>query len=363
MAGLCSFFIGWPSAYLVGGSGILIRWLLSSDKALGQVVQDAFLLLLMLLLTTYFGIAFGRFLLRAVPPQFSDTHNRRSALARVIIVFVVCVGPTFFRTVQTYEGVLDTMPFVLWCLFSIYPVYIRHKRPRAFLNKPFVLFLRRFSSVSDRAIIELTLRYTPKGQPVVVLTPTQSLPSDWNPLLVAFSGQKVFNPIRSVPIVLRASDEKWQVAARELIHHASLIVFDTTEGGASIDAESCIIADEGREKDTVCVKNVTVSDRSNAEQRIISQGGALIKYEWRWRTAARRLTIGIFALLITPFFIAVFTQTSLYISFTSTGSIVLTAFSLGLSLITATRLYILIFGFPSIDPEARTQLKNALRGR
>lgn len=349
MAGLCAFCIAWPSALVTHAAGLLIRLLLDPppDYGLGDRILDTFLFLVSIVLSIYLGIAFGRFLLRAVPPRLSETASKRSALLPIFIVFTLCVGPAFFRSLWAYQKPVEAVPFMLWCVCGLYPVYLRHRGVQSLLNQPFVLFLRRFSTVSDRAIVELVLKHTPIGQPVLFLTPTRSLPSDWNPLLVAFAGLKLLGPVRSIPMVLRASDDKWQTVARELIRRANLIVYDTTERGAAIDAEGWMIVRERQEKHTLCVRNESIGGTGELEQRIVLGGGKLITYEWRWHTAARRLLVGLLAFVMTPFFIAVFTQTSLYISFASPTSIVLTTFSLGLSFITAAQLYRLIFAFPS----------------
>jgi hypothetical protein len=39
---------------------------------------------------------------------------------------------------------------ILWATGAVGPLLVRHRRPRAFLESPFVLFLRRFSTFSDR---------------------------------------------------------------------------------------------------------------------------------------------------------------------------------------------------------------------
>ena len=92
---------------------------------------------------------------------------------------------------------------MIWVFGASGPLLLRHRKPRRLLDRPFVLFLRRFSTFADRAVIAMVLRQAPSGMPVVFLTPTRSQPGDWDPFVVGFAGMKLWHPFRSVPIVLR----------------------------------------------------------------------------------------------------------------------------------------------------------------
>jgi hypothetical protein len=118
----------------------------------------------------------------------------------------------------------SVLPAMLWTTGAIGPLIVHHRKPRAFLKRPFVLFLRRFSTFSDRAVVALVLKQTASSVPVVFLTPTLSRPGDWDPFLVGFAGAKLSHPWQSAPIVLRARDEDWRRAADELIRRAQTIL-------------------------------------------------------------------------------------------------------------------------------------------
>jgi hypothetical protein len=199
------------------------------------------------------GVASGRFLLRVMPPQLSD--RGRSSRFKGLGVIILCIAYFclfFFALVLAAVAealpsgstsnaaaivtrLTASIPFAaLWVSGSIGPLILRHRKPRAFLSRPFVLFLRRFSTFSDRAIIAQVLRQAPSGVPVVFLAPTFSRPRDWDPFVVAFGGLKLLHPWRSVPIVLRSRDEDWGRAADELIQRAQTIVLDASEASGAL---------------------------------------------------------------------------------------------------------------------------------
>src|SRR5215831_6142719 len=222
------------------------------------------------------GIAFGRFLLRAMPPQpFDRTKGHQLIIIAVfvcaLLVSIFClvwfsnliVAIFLFSEGTWYQASEDTavavgrLFVILWAIGAVGPLILRHGRPRAFLHRPFVLFLRRFSTFSDRTLVAVILRQAKPGVPVVFLTPTRSRPKDWNPFVVGFAGLKLLHPLRSVPMVLRARDDDWQRVADELILQAQIILVDISEGSASLGAEAEMIEKGGRWSETVCLRHTS----------------------------------------------------------------------------------------------------------
>jgi hypothetical protein len=232
------------------------------------------------------GVAFGRFLLRAMPPHLLDRTRRRQFVIIAVAVFATLIGvyvslcsfwmppfvavmskllPSQFddivhRLGQDAAAMTDLWPWqygsigqtsalilagaaesvlfaVLWATGALGPLILRYPRPRAFLERPFVLFLRRFSTFADRTVVALILRQATDGVPVLFLTPTRSRPKDWDPFLVGFAGLKLLHPLHSVPMVLRARDDDWQRAANELIDRAQTTLVDISEGSAALGTE------------------------------------------------------------------------------------------------------------------------------
>ena len=170
------------------------------------------------------GIAFGRFLLRAIPPPLFGWARRRQiaiiavSLAGAVIgffilaAFLCAVGLGNDKQTVTPPGGTATSEVVvlalalagsalctiLWATGAVGPQLLRHRSPEAFLEHPFVLFLRRFSTFSrSNHYRPRYLRQAKAGVPVVFLTPTHSRPRDWDPFVVGFAGLKLLHPLRS----------------------------------------------------------------------------------------------------------------------------------------------------------------------
>jgi hypothetical protein len=184
-------------------------------------------------------------LLRAAPPHLSG-KIRIIPLGLLILIAsgTALVIADLLPELHIYlsDQLLFVGSTVVWLAGALILVGSRQLRPRAFLDKPFVLYLRRFSTSSDRAVISVVLKASPSGVPVVFLTPTRTRAGDWNPFLIGFAGIRVRNPFRSTPIILRAKDDEWEGAAEELIHHARLIIIDMSEGSGAIQMEIALIS-------------------------------------------------------------------------------------------------------------------------
>ena len=272
-----------------------------------------------------FGVAFGRFLLRAMPPYLLGGTRRRqlaiiavSVCAPLIAIFIcaMLVGGTLGVVADTitwdqpsiFAGVaVGALFFILWIAGAVGTLILRQGRPQAFLDRDFVLFLRRFSTFSDRTVEALILRQAKAGVPVVFLTPTLSKPRDWDPFLVGFAGLKLLHPLRSVPMVFRAPDDDWQRAADELIGRAQTILLDISEGSAALRIEAEMIEKAGRWSDTVCLRQTAPAARGGQESLGAFGNARCIDYLKSWTLALPRLAISLLIVLLAASVIAVFT--------------------------------------------------------
>jgi hypothetical protein len=254
------------------------------------------------------GVAFGRFLLRAIPPHLSGPTDRRRF---AILALAVCVGlGSFFMLIlflivlelaqlRTPDGparfwpylMFTGLPAMFWTAGAVGPVLLRHRTPRAFLDRPFVLFLRRFSTFSDRAVIALVLKHARPGVPVVFLTPTLSRPKDWDPYIVGFAGLNMSYPFRSAPMVLRARDDDWRRAATELIDRAEAILVDTSEASTALQIEAEMIRKSGRWSNTTCLRHAPSAVRSQPESLGAFSNARCIDYSKSWIRALPRLIV------------------------------------------------------------------------
>jgi hypothetical protein len=160
------------------------------------------------------GVAFGRYLLRTLPFAMSDRGRGRSGAVSLYVVYIslyflfLGIGETllsFNATTGSYkegEGIaiqLDLLLAMFWATGVIGLLIRRHRRLRSFLDRPFVVFLRRFSTFPDRAVIVLILKQAAYNVPVVFLTPTQSRPGRLGPVSRGFCGPQVVASVAERP--------------------------------------------------------------------------------------------------------------------------------------------------------------------
>jgi hypothetical protein len=336
---LAAFFCGVCLAYL---SAVFVLplivlvlfgmiWMTSSTDWVGLDSPITFLILgLASSLFFFSGMVIGRFLLRAIPPRLSG-KRRKGVLGCIAVLTVSSVVSVFWHTfvgmdaTPSISGVAETLPLpamsqnfnsstafrtlqveslVFWWLGFAVPLALRHWSPRRFLNQPFVLFLRRFSGFPDRTVQHVVLKCAPPGKPVAFLTPTGSRVGDWDPFRVGFSGIKLRRPIRSMPIILRSTNEDWKPAATELIDRAELIVLDVSEGSGAIQFEIDVIDAAARWQDVVVLVQEGKAETSETEQiaRFTNKGATAITYKKSWSKAIIRLLFGAFVtyLVIVP---------------------------------------------------------------
>jgi hypothetical protein len=275
------------------------------------------------------GMVVGRFLLRAIPPRLSG-ERRKGVLGFIAVLTISYVVSVFWsafggmeatpstssvaETVATFQTFRSSTAFrtlqfeslLFWWLGFAVPLALRHWNPRRFVNQPFVLFLRRFSGFPDRTVQNVVLKYTPPGKPVAFLTPTGSRAGDWDPFRVGFSGIKLRRPIRSMPVILRSTNEDWKRAAKDLIDHAELIVLDLSEGSGAIQSEIDMIDAAVRWPDVVILVQEGKAATNEFEQiaQFINKGATAVAYKKSWTKAIPRLVFGLFAtcLVIVPLF-------------------------------------------------------------
>jgi hypothetical protein len=304
------------------------------------------------------GFASGRFLVRAQPPMMP----RKTGLAQVgtvvlCAVFVVaCIYGTFVFVGAFFTQIPQIRPLgalvllIVWTSSVIGILVYRYRRPLAFLDQPFVLFLRRFSTFSDRAVTALILQQAANRVPVVFLTPTIGRPGDWDPYIVGFAGLKLWHPWRSTPFVVRADDKAWQSAADELIRRAHTIILDTSDTSGALRAEAEMLARSGRWPDTVCLSLLTNS-RSDPASGPVPAPARVISYSKSWGRAIPRMAVGI--LIVLPFVYVLFV-----LSYAADWLVLPAKFA---AVIVTPAYYYSAFVRPSIDSQTRSELRSLFR--
>lgn len=296
-ASACGVFLSMATILSVPFSAIYIK-----DAIAFFGFPEGLAALCLLLLPFYCGVALGRFLIRALPPYASGKVRGRATALTVAFMFLPASYPIVFLFLlwtsnpadwsargkselptssiisQDSLFIASLIGALLLCETAVFlTYYVRHRKPRAFLDHPFVLFLRRFSTFSDRAITNLALKQAAPDKPIVFLTPGRSGAGDWNPLLVGFAGLKLRHPVRSLPIILSASDDEWEQAAEELIHRAELIVIDVSERSSAIAAEIDLIRKAAQWRNTLCLREQVQATRAKTNWKKVMRSGVLLR--------------------------------------------------------------------------------------
>jgi hypothetical protein len=187
-------FLMWPmSAWF----GLLLFGI--KDRASVEIFSG-FMGLLLCAPAPYAGVIPGRFVLRAAPPRISG-GRRIGLFVSLAVVGASALLPTLYFAKEMQVDLAYKLLFCLSTGLVLVGLYVlvgsRYRRTRELLGKRYVLFLRRFSTFADRAVMSVIMRASPPGVPVVVLTPTSSRRGDWDPYMVCVAGLKLRHPIRS----------------------------------------------------------------------------------------------------------------------------------------------------------------------
>ena len=264
------------------------------------------------LVTGLFGLTVARFSLRVVPVRFGTRVQTRALVLGVLALLLLTVfswvavfspsedvssnashGFWFQSSAPEEVRIAGAIAVMVFAACAVIPFLWRHARPTAFLDYPFVLYLRRFSTCADRSVMNEVLRANASGKPIVFLTPTRGAIRDWNPFQIGFAGLRLRKPVGSLPIPVRTDDVSWQSAARELIQAAQTIVLDASEGSASILAEAQLIGSLNKWHKTVVLRTGQEKpDDSTEKEFLASRPVEVIHYERNWRRAMPRLLLG-----------------------------------------------------------------------
>jgi uncharacterized RDD family membrane protein YckC len=176
------------------------------------------------------------------------------------------------------------------------------------LDKPYILFLRRFSSFSDRFLLNALLASHPKNCRMAFLTPVDESLLNLSPWVVAFSGASFRHPIFGSPLSLRARSIEWEDRIEDLIRAAACVVIDPSFPSPGIDREVEIVLA------TKSPENVLwLMDENAASQQLPSGVDPLqvVRYRQSWLTAAPRIILQLLALTFAGLFIAISLESSL----------------------------------------------------
>jgi hypothetical protein len=313
------------------------------------------------------GVALGRFVFKAAP--LYPSGRIRYAILTISLVlpaWYVFDSFVFFVRLFTSDNSLNANIVILlgpaigrtlwlfWITGFALVLIKYHLRPLAFQDRPFILFLRRFSTFSDRMVVSMVIRQAPAGYPVVFLAPVKSRPGDWNPFLIGFAGMRFFRPLHSGPIILRAMNADWENVARQLIVSAQKVIIDVSEEGGSIETELELINQTGNWHKTTCIKEFRANSTHEFGSSVRASRSEITYYRKSWIRGIPRMLIGLYVItfVLIPFFVALQPIESTHLEVTWICLISL--------LLMVIWLYISFFVRPSIDRESKLLLKEIL---
>jgi uncharacterized membrane protein YhaH (DUF805 family) len=112
-----------------------------------------------------------------------------------------------------------------------------HLRVARNIERPFVIFLRRFSGFADRSLIVDALRSMPKGVPLAFIASRADQARNWDPFLWAFGGLRFRNVLSNLPIQVKTTDSDWKETVEKLMQKASCVIIDLSDKSQSVEFE------------------------------------------------------------------------------------------------------------------------------
>jgi hypothetical protein len=168
-------------------------------------------------------------------------HVLTGKLSLPALIFDLVLGLLFSRHVKTFDQLLSS-------------------RDRL------VLFIRPFSSFSDRSLLSGLLNRLPPGFRAVFLVPEAESLSRWDPYSLGVSGLRLLEPTASMPVAIVASNTDWDACVKALILRSSLILADVTRLTPSTLAELGFIGDY-----EACGKTLLFCERGASPSEVIPE--------------------------------------------------------------------------------------------
>jgi hypothetical protein len=250
----------------------------------------------------YASLPIVRISLRLFPIRIEG--KRRVGCLVVLVIVLLMFGVFYYvliglMSVTAQDGASYTPFAAIGCEIGVAAsmIAIVYWRSTRALKKPFLLYLRRFSSFADREVASIVLRNRPIDLPVAMLVSTRGSSADWNPFILGFSGLKLSHPIASIPIYL-ASGEAWEGAVRTMVQEARAIIIDLSEMSSAVVSEVAMISSAGKWPTSICLAEASSNVTDNKLPRDI------IVYRRTYRAALLRISLS--AILFGAVFLSLF---------------------------------------------------------
>ena len=196
------------------------------------------------------GLAYARFFLRCWPIKADGTGRRAVKLFLIVVLAImILLGIGFaFSPLKIVgnDNIDPRIPIFLGLTVSpiIFSIFVGcfitlciHFRPRYYTKRPFALYLRRFSSFSDRTVMGEVLKASPAGIPLLFPASPGNRPANWDSYMWAFSGLRILHPLSSLAIQIKATDVNWQDFIEKMVKDAFVIIMDLSSFSKSLEWE------------------------------------------------------------------------------------------------------------------------------
>jgi len=255
------------TAVTAGATGLIPwAWLLWSNDRLdptistvGFVVLTICAVCLACLTALPLAGALARFALRSFPIRLGESMS--SLLPRLLLAAMFCIY-LFWNTVgqsalTNLTALDDDKPedllrgLIYLCMYggltamwvaAVSTALAAHVRNSMGPARPYLLYLRKFSSFADRALTPEIIRATPPNLQVVLIASPGNAPANWDFLTWAFAGLRVFHPLRDYPLHFQTTDLWWARNVETLVNGARCIVIDQSEKSGSMQIEANILS-------------------------------------------------------------------------------------------------------------------------
>jgi hypothetical protein len=320
------------------------------------------------------GIAFSRVLSRIWPLSLDKTARLTESIIVLAVLALYCAGLVAAWKYLT-RGASPLSPLhspalilvaallsAVWVI-TVAATFLRHAlHPTLVLSSPFTLFLRRFSTISDRSVAHAVMSANVSARCIVLLVPRRTEPEDWNPATVFMAGVRPWAPLRSLPYFLQARDENWVDAVSKLMERAKIIVIDGSDVSDAVAVEVGLI-DELR----AWSKTILLLDRKRQKGYPVPTEHtplAAISYDCTWKAALPRLLLG--AILVIPAGIPITVPFVLFMRWLDAkldpDTVIIELVAALVALFVLGSLYKVLFARPEMDGDSKQRLSDALTG-
>jgi len=247
------------------------------------------------------GVPITRYLLRAFPLR-ADGRRR---LGCAVMLGLFAVGSTILVLFLFNLGYTDVdrpanlrpkpFPTLIGLVISMGQIAValrvyasRHDR----LERPYILYLRRFNTFSDRVVYQAVLSGAPSGHPVVTLVRASGGPRDFNPWTIGFAGFRFRQPVASLPLPFATPDADWEQHAKLMMERAACIVVDGSQDSPAMATEYGLI----RSMD-LAAKTIVLRDLESTSAPVDISGASTVGYRRSWWGALHRV-VGLYLLAV-----------------------------------------------------------------